>query len=185
VNQMNSEHGSSLGAANKVEIYPSRGRLVLLGFVSLLFVWLGLWMEYGSESSTIPMWQVVVARYPSVAFFRIGLIYAAYRLMARRPALVLSLLGIIDEGSAVSAGLVRWEEIDLIFTGSIQRRSFVSMAVKTPDRFLERMGGRKAKLVRTNLGLVGAPVNIPVDALSMTVGEILRKIQEFRTKHRA
>jgi hypothetical protein len=104
--------------------------------------------------------------------------------MARRPALVLCLKGIVDQGSAVSAGLVRWEEIERIFAGSIQRQSFVSIAVKSPDEFLARVGGVKARLMRMNIGLVGAPVNIPVDALPMTVDEVLQTIQEFRSKHR-
>jgi hypothetical protein len=46
------------------------------------------------------------------------------------------------------------------------------------------VGGVKAKLMRMNIGLVGAPVNIPVDALPLTVDEVLQTIQEFRSKHR-
>jgi hypothetical protein len=104
---MNSEQSTSLGAPNKVEIYPSRGRLVLLGFVSLLFVLLGLWMGLGGEAPGIPGWRVVAGSYLGVPFFSACLCYAAYRLIARRPALVLCLEGIVDQGSAVSAGLVR------------------------------------------------------------------------------
>ena len=51
--QMNSAQSTSLGAADKVEIFSSRGRIVLLGFVSLLFVLLGLWMGFGGEASGI------------------------------------------------------------------------------------------------------------------------------------
>ena len=181
---MNSEQSTSPGAPNKVEIYPSRGRLVLPGFASLFFVLLGLWLGFGGEASGIPGWRVVAGSYLGVPFFSACLCYAAYRLIARRPALVLCLEGIVDQGSAVSAGLVRWEEIERIFAGSIQQQSFVSIAVKSPDDFLARVGGVKAKLMRMNIGLVGAPVNIPVDALPMTVDEVLQTIQEFRSKHR-
>ncbi len=181
---MNSAQSTSLGAADKVEIFSSRGRIVLLGLVSLLFVLLGLWMGFGGEASGIFRWRVVAGSYLGVPFFSACLCYAAYRLMARRPALVLCLKGIVDQGSAVSAGLVRWEEIERIFAGSIQRQSFVSIAVKSPDEFLARVGGVKARLMRMNIGLVGAPVNIPVDALPMTVDEVLQTIQEFRSKHR-
>jgi hypothetical protein len=56
--------------------------------------------------------------------------------------------------------------------------------VKSPDDFLARVGGVKAKLMRMNIGLVGAPVNISVDALPLTVDEVLQTVQEFRSKHR-
>jgi len=37
--------------------------------------------------------------------------------------------------------------------------------------------------MRMNIGLVGAPVNIPVNALPMTDAQILQTIQDFRNKH--
>lgn len=100
-----------------------------------------------------------------------------------RPALIVSSEGITDQGSAVNAGLVRWEEIDRIFAGSMQGQSFVSIAVKSPDHFLGRIGGLKARLMRPNTSLVGAPINIPVSALPMSVAQVLEAIQCFRTRH--
>lgn len=181
---MNSVQSDSIDAASTVVIYPSRARLILLTLGSLLFLLLGLWIGFGREAMNIPMWKVLVASYLGVPFFSFCFFYTVYRLMVRRPALILSIEGIIDQASAVSAGLVRWEEIDRIFAGTMQRQTFVSIAVKTPDHFMSRVGGLKARLMRMNISLVGAPVNIPVNALPMTVPQILQTIREFRSKHR-
>ena len=180
---MNTTPGGVVEDPNTVVIYPSRGRLLLLMCGAFVFVLLGLWIGLNREALNIPMWKVLVASYVGVPFFGACCFYAAFRLIVRRPALILNYEGIVDQGSAVSAGLVRWEEIDRIFTGIIQRQRFISIAVKSPDHFLSRVGGLKERLMRMNISLVGAPVNIPVNTLPMTDGQILQTIQDFRNKH--
>jgi hypothetical protein len=163
----------------KIILYPRRSKMFLIALVSLLFVCAGFFILSQSDEPHIPQALRIIISFLGIGFGPCFL-YALYRIAVRQPALTLSQEGLLDNASGVSAGLVRWEEIERIYTSSLLGQQFVSISVKDPERFLQRMHGFKAKLMRPNIGLVGAPVNLPVTALGITSAELVVLIEGFR-----
>jgi hypothetical protein len=171
--------GQNFGTSETLFLYPKRSRFFLLAVGALLFVCAGIFIGSDHDSG-IPRLVTVLISSLAIGFFGLCFLYAVYRLLVHRPALILNREGIVDNASAVSAGLVRWEEIERIYCSSVQRQLFISIAVKDPDRFLQGMPGVKAKLMRLNIGLVGAPINLPATPMGLSVTELLKLIQNFR-----
>jgi hypothetical protein len=172
------QHRNS-GNSETIVLYPSRSRFFLIALGSLLFVCGGFYI--GSlHGDGIPRATIIPISLLAIGFFGLCFLYASYRLVVRRPAVTLSPEGIVDNASAISAGLVRWEEIERIYCSSLQGQLFISIAVKNPEVFLQRSHGAKTKLMQLNMGLVGAPVNLPVTGLDLNATALLKLIQEFR-----
>jgi hypothetical protein len=170
---------------NRIILYPTRARFLLVAFGSLIFVFLGSTIRSWSDQVPVPSWFTAIASYLAMGFFGLCFVYAVYRLVVRKPSLILSREGILDNASAVSAGFVRWEEVDRIFYSSMMNQEFVSIALKDTEGFLGRIGGVKATLMRANVGLVGAPINLPANALAVSSAELLKLIQDFRKAQNA
>ena len=174
----NQKHG--LEDRGKIILYPKRSRLLFMTSGAFLFVFAGFYIRSTANEGRIPPFLAVIVSYLAIGFFGLCFIYGLYRLVVRRPSLILSRDGILDNASAVNAGLVRWEEINRIFCSSMQRQQFVSITLKDAEGFLGRMGVIKARLMRVNVRLVGAPINLPANVLAMTSSELLELIQGFR-----
>jgi hypothetical protein len=50
--------------------------------------------------------------------------------------------------------------------------------VKDTDEFLREVAGMKAMTMRMNIGLVGAPVNIPATTLSIPLEEVIEHMRK-------
>src|SRR6185436_15541060 len=53
--------------------------------------------------------------YVGAPLFSLALIYVCYRLLRPRPSVIINQEGIVDNASALGAGLIRWEEIEGMF----------------------------------------------------------------------
>lgn len=100
---------------NEVAIYPKKVKLLGIAVGSLLFVILGFYFAQNRVSMRIPLWAIVIISYVGIPFFGLCLVYAIYRLLMPRPAVVISDEGIVDNATAVGAGMLRWEEIADVF----------------------------------------------------------------------
>jgi hypothetical protein len=94
---------------NRVVIYPSRAKMLLVLLGSIAFVVIGVWIGTPGVARGLAIWKVVVASYIGVPCFAACGLYAAYRLAIRRPALEIDSTGITDAASAVGAGRLSWE----------------------------------------------------------------------------
>jgi hypothetical protein len=153
-------------------VYPSKGKLFLTALAGAAFVALGfgLWLQ-GSIKHRI----VAVADW---AFFGFVTSVAVARLVRRTPLLILNYSGIFDSSSAHGGCLLHWDEIASIYISSLGRQRFLSIAVKDVDGFLARQPSVRSKLMRANVGLVGAPVNISASTLPMKLEELLNIIRQ-------
>lgn len=119
-----------------------------------------------------------------VVFFGACFVYVVLRLVRPRPSLIITDSGIVDYASAVSAGYIRWDEIESIFISwiqvSLRRHKFLSIKLKNDQEFLSRQSALKATMLRANMSLGGAPVAIPGNALPMTLEELMQVIEKKR-----
>lgn len=87
-----------------------------------------------------------------MAFFGLCFVYAAYRVFTFwRPAVVIDAGGLTDNSSALSAGRLRWEEIEYGAAHGAKQRMVV-IVPKDLDASLARKGFFKRKVMEINLG---------------------------------
>jgi len=61
-----------------------------------------------------------------IALFLYGAAYYFYRLISRKPLLIVNVEGIFDNGSSVGVGLIRWDEIAGMFVWDQYIRLFIT-----------------------------------------------------------
>src|SRR5262245_60883536 len=88
-----------------IVIYHSRLRLILMTFGAMAFVALGSLLVQGSDAVT------VAVGVSGIVFFGMCLVFALWRLMRRKPALVLDDNGITDTASVISSGFIPWSDV--------------------------------------------------------------------------
>ena len=153
-------------------LYPSRGKmsLVLLGAIG--FVALGVWTSTPEIARGVAAWKVLVVSYVGIPFFAACGLYAAYRLVRRRPAVIIDSAGITDAASALAVGRLRWDEVDHISVYTISRQRMLGIVPRDLDALLGRLHPVKRWLAQANLRLGYAPVNVPQVVLGMELGEL-------------
>jgi hypothetical protein len=160
-----------------VVIYPSRGKLLLLALGSAAFVVLGFFMWSTGQTKN------QVGGVLSIVFFGACFLFGAARLIWRRPSLIISPNGIFEGSSALGGYLLRWDEIHSVYISTMRvnvfsSQRFLSVRLNNTEEFLARQSSAKARLMRMNMGLVGAPINISSSTLPMTLEEIINVIQQ-------
>jgi len=161
---------------NEVVIYPKK--LKLLGYAagSLAFVLFGL---YGALKPA-PLLIFIFCAFLVVPLFGLGFIYAAYRLLAGRPALVISDEGLFDNASAVGAGMLRWDEIANVFPYEVAGQKLLGIVPVDPAAVIARQPPLKRAMAKLNGGMSPAPFNIPQTELPIPLEELYMLILKRR-----
>jgi len=133
---------------------------------------IGAWIGTPGVAKGLAIWKVVVASYVGVPFFAACGLYAAYRLAIRRPAVEIDSKGITDAASAVGAGRLSWDEVDHIVLYKYSGQSMLGVVPRNLDNFLNRQRVVRRVLMKLNLTLGCAPINIPQAGLSIKVAEL-------------
>lgn len=160
-----------------IVIYPRRWKLVLFACGALGFTLAGLAIGLASDWRTTP--TVVVATYIGVPFFGFGFLYLTFRLVVRKPALVVSDEGILDNASAVGAGLIRWDEVKDIRATSFGAERMLVIVPKDEAAILARQNLVKRLVMRMNKSLSGYIVCIPGNILPMPCDELRDEIKHY------
>jgi hypothetical protein len=160
-----------------IVIYPSRGRVFLALLGSAVFVALGafLWRIGGIRNQ--------VAAVASCVVFGLCLIFAVIRLISHQPALIINSSCLMDNSSALGGYTVRWDEVEGIYISSVRAslfstQRFLSICLKRPEEFLSRQSAFRARWMKANVALVGAPVNISASPLPVRLEELMAMIQK-------
>lgn len=107
------------GYARVVEptlVYAQRRTYVILLLACLMFVAIGALLIYDPPAKGISVPYAVIG----MVFFGLIGAYCAVRLIRRRPLLVIDTDGITDRASAVSAGRLRWDQIEAVTIYSVR-----------------------------------------------------------------
>lgn len=157
-------------------VYAKRGRMIMLAFLSILFVLIGgaFILLYFVEED-VPFWIVIIG-IVVVLFFGLCLIYYIKEIIANKPVLIISKDGIMDRSSYIGAGLVRWEDIEDIDFVNFSGQLFLGIYTLDPELIINRTGQMKRLLNQLNKGLINTQVNIPVKNLKCSKEELIEQI---------
>lgn len=95
------------------------------------------------------------------------------------PAFMVASDGISDHSSALSAGDLRWDEIDQISLISISGQPMVAISPVDVDKYVARQNLLKRVLMRINMALLGAPVAIAPSNLPISRDELVAAIEQY------
>ncbi len=165
---------------DRLVIYPSRVKTVCVLLGAIAFVILGIWIATPGMAARVAVWKVMVASYVGVPFFGACALYAAYRLLRRRPSIEIDAAGITDNASVLGVGHLSWDEIDYVMVYQYSGQSFLGIFPKDLDALLGRQNALHRAVLKLGLGMGAAPVNIPQATLPMRV-EALAEI--LHTRH--
>jgi hypothetical protein len=165
---------------NEIVIYPKKVKLLAIAVGALLFVILGLYFAQNRVEMGLSLWKLIIICYVGIPFFGLCLVYAIYRLLIPKPAVVISDEGIFDNASAVGAGMLRWEEIAHVFAYDYMGQRMLGIIPVNEEVVLGRQSRLKRVMAKMNKGIAPAPFNIPQNVLPISVDELLSRVEERR-----
>ena len=177
--QFSDRHRNMSTAAVAEKSIPwNKGTLIRLIAISLPFAIFGVWLLTlrSSGSSGVKTVTPITAHLVGViAVFFFGTLAARclWRLLDKRPGLILSAAGFTDNCSTGSVGFVPWCEVLAVKTYSAPRvGTFLVVILKSPERYTSRLNMLKRALAFMDDIVCGSPITIPSGTLNVPFGEL-------------
>lgn len=178
-----------MASRNKTIIELSKKKISLHILLAGAFVALGAWL-YSLDAEFIQSMR----RFNSPLFVHsIGLAtmilfgifggFTTWKLFDKKPGLELDSFGIIDNASALAAGLIPWT--DVVDTGiyEVQKQKMLVIQVRDPDKYIKRGSPLKRLLVQANHKICGSPIVISSSALKIDFNELISLFDRHREKY--
>lgn len=162
---------------NDYIVYTKKGKLILYGIISLIFTLLGVFLlvvgftENGNDAV-----KFIVIGGLTFVIFALCTIYWIKSVMKRKPALIITNEGIIDQSTYLAAGLIKWDEIADIDLVQFSNQTYLGIYTLDPDLIINRSSSLKSMMNRMNKGLLATQVNIPIKILDCSVEELIDTI---------
>ncbi len=173
---------------SKTEISLSKVKLSLLIFGCLLFVALGLFMIIKSEAMQTrkfgPIWIQGFGTTAVLFFGGIG-ISVFKKLFDNKPGLVVDDVGVLDNSSGVSVGLILWKDVLDLRRVNVSGTKFLLIDVRNPDEYIDRAkGGVKKRTMKLNNRRYGTPISISANGLGINFtkmeGVIINAFESYK-----
>jgi len=172
-----------------VELSKTKILLALLGagaFVAVGVYWLTLDADSIRSQRGFrflfnnPTYVYLVAILAIVLFGFLGLL-ALTKLFNRKPGLIFNDVGIVDNASSLSVGLIPWSDIVGWEVFEIQSQKLLIIKVKDPEKYFERGNSLKRALNKGGFG--GNPIGISSISLKMNFSELVTLFDEYQRKY--
>jgi hypothetical protein len=102
------------------------------------------------------------------------------RALSNKPALVLDADGFTDRASLISAGYVRWQDVQRIEERPFRRRVFVTITVTDRAAFLARQSAWHRFLHRINGPTAAGDILIPDRVLPMSPAALVKTMRQMQ-----
>jgi hypothetical protein len=160
---------------DRFEVPLDRMKLLGLCLGALAFVALGVFLIRVPTRQGL-MAQIVGAG--AVAFFGAVGVAVLFRLLKPGPAIVIDDDGILDDASGVSLGRIRWDQVGAIEEYRVNDQAFLGIMLKDLDALIARQPFWKRRIIRANLRMGAAAVNIPQASLGITLSDLRREMEQ-------
>lgn len=169
----------------EVTIQLSKTKITLLFLGSIGFVALLFWLILNAESKTLynTLYLKTISIF-GIIFLGIGSIYFFVKLFDKKPGLIINDEGIIDNSSALRAGLIKWENITNVSISEISGQKFLTIEVNNPDEIISKQKGFKKILMTLNKDFFNSPVHISSNTLKCNLQDLYNLIKERLSVHR-
>ena len=167
-----------------IEIPLSKTKLFFGICGSIFFVGLGIFLikvvaaQQTMINSTIMKGLGIL----SIIFFGATGIYGIRKITQRKIGLTIDETGITDNSSAVSLGLIEWQDITSVRTVKVMSTNFLLIDTVRPKKYLVRCNEMKLRLVKANMEMYGTPITISSNTLKISFNELEKVVQSAYEK---
>jgi len=172
----------------RIEIYSSKKKSLLLLIGSVVFVVLGLWIFL--EADNLIGWR---ARNPtfirgvgiaSVLFFGLGIFISVKRLIKSEIVLVIDSVGLNVNPKKSLTEFIKWSDIDGFQEIKIHSTRIIIIRVKDPAYWLDKeTSGFRRKLMQFNTNNYNSPFNIATSGLDISSDSLLETLNNYYAKY--
>ena len=180
---------------NRIEIYLSKKKIILILIASIGFVVLGIWFVYDPQKFVSDyniryrMFNnpelIRIIGIIATVFFGIGVVYGIKKLFDKKVALIIDSNGITDNSNASSIGLIEWNDISGIRTIQVMSTKFLLIEIANPEKYIEKAKNRiQARLMKANMNMYETPLSITSNTLNYNFGELEKLIKTEYKKNK-
>ena len=176
-------------AADQTIIELSRKKIGLIILGSCAFVAIGAWLfqlddaairSFGRFRDPTIVHGVGLA---SIAFFGLCALAGLRKLFDRKPGLVLNSSGIIDNSSAISAGLIPWTEIKGAEIFEVSKQKMLIIKVTNPEKYVARANWLKQATNKASQSMCGSSISISANSLKISFPELLSIFNQYQQRY--
>jgi hypothetical protein len=166
---------------NKIEIPLSKTKIILVLLVAMVFVVLGTLFVINPEKFISPIMRssefIRISGITSVLFCGVAGIYGIRKLFDNTAGLIIDEKGITDNTYGSSVGLINWADITEIKTEQVLSTKFLLIFTNNADKYLDRVGYFKRKLLLGNVKMYGTPLSITSNTLKYDFDNLERLLK--------
>ena len=173
----------------RIEIYTSKKKSVLLLIGSIAFVALGIWLLM--EADNLTGWRArnpIVTRgigIASILFFGLGIFVGIKRLIKSEIALIIDHIGLNVNPKKSLTEFIKWDDILGFEEIKIQSTRILIIGVKNPEYWLEKETSTiKKKMMQFNINNYNSPFNIAASGLDISSSELNEKLNGYFEKYK-
>jgi len=160
-------------------IYPSRRKMVGQTILCIAFVALGLWLLTNKgilDNTLVDRYRLnLIIGALTILIFGSFLTIWIFKLLDRKPGVIVDENVIVDNSTFISIGKVPWSDIESVKL-STYSSNVITVLLKDPNKYIEQQQNPVIKkLLKANYEKSGSPVNIQTLSLETDV-ESLKKI---------
>ena len=174
-----------------IEMSKSKIALAIVG--TCAFVAIGVWMLSVDEESirsgrsfrlflNNPMYVRGLGLL-AIVLFGLLAIFFFRKLFDKKPGLVFSSSGIVDNASAVAAGFIPWSEVIGSRIFEMPQQKMLIIMVRDPEKYVDRGNAVKRKLNQANYKMCGSPISISANALKIDFSELHSLFDQYQQKY--
>jgi hypothetical protein len=173
----------------RIEIYTSKKKSLLLLLGSLAFVALGIWLVM--EADNLTGWR---ARNPlltrgigiaSILFFGLGIFVSIKRLVKSEIALIIDPIGLNVNPKKSTSEFIKWEEIIGFEEIKIQSTKILIVSVTNPEYWLKQETNMiRKKMMQFNINNYDSPFNIAASGLDISSTELKDTLNKYFEKYK-
>ena len=119
----------------------------------------------------------------AIVLFGLLAIFFFRKLFDKKPGLVFTNSGIVDNASAVSAGFIPWSEVIGSRIFEMPQQKMLIIMVSDPEKYVDRGNAVKRKLNQANHNMCGSPIAISANALKIDFSELHFLFDQYQQKY--
>ncbi len=174
---------------DRIEIYTSKKKSILILIGSIAFVSLGILFIMNPERFVTRIFQnpgiIRIAGIASILFFGFGIFVGIKRLIKSEIALIIDPVGINVNPKKSLTEFIKWDQILGFEEIKIQSTRIVIIGVKNPQSWLEKEASTiRKKLMQFNINNYNSPFNIAASGLDISLDELNDKLNRYFEKYK-
>jgi hypothetical protein len=166
----------------EIVIEFSKKKQLRIGLFYLLFIMAAVLFTYIIlNAKTIKIWYLLFSIMLTGISVVIFLKNLAHILNRDRAGLILNRDGILFKGTMAGrkAGLIKWQDVELLTKEKIYRSEFIFLKLKDPEKYVDKMmrGEVRERIIKNGIGITN-------DELKIDLSTMEKLIHEYYTKYK-